>query len=194
MVVSGLPRSGTSMMMAMLEAGGVPLLIDDARPADADNPRGYFEYAPVKYLRKDTAWVGKACGKAVKVVALLLEDLPHAYDYRVIFMRRALPEVLASQRAMLDRQGKPAGDNAEMAAIFEKHLRHVRKWLPRQPHIRVLEVEHRIALQEPKMTAQAVNLFLGGGLDTAAMADVVDRGLHRQVYLDAHRPGVHGKE
>jgi hypothetical protein len=179
-IVSGLPRSGTSMMMAMLDAGGMPLLIDEARPADDDNPRGYFEYAPVKQLRMDKAWVGEACGKAVKVISWLLEDLPHTYPYRVVFMRRALPEVLASQRAMLTRQGKPPGDNAQMTELFEKHLRHLSVWLTRQPHMLVLEVEHRLAIEQPHGTAQAVNEFLGGGLDTAAMAEVVDHALYRQ--------------
>ena len=186
-VVSGLPRSGTSMMMAMLEAGGLPLLVDTARPADDDNPRGYFEFAPVKRLRTDSAWVERAIGKGVKVISWLLEDLPCAYDFRVVFMHRALPEVIASQRAMLARQGKPPGDDAQMAALFEKHLRHVCAWMPRQPHMRVLEVEHRRVLEQPRMTAQTVNSFLGGTLDTTAMAATVDKRLHRQVYPDARR-------
>ena len=102
-VVSGLPRSGTSLMMQMLEAGGLPILMDDRRPADADNPRGYYEFQPVKTLDKDNSWMAQAEGKAVKVVSLLLYHLPPGHDYKVLFMERTIAEVLASQTAMLKR-------------------------------------------------------------------------------------------
>lgn len=179
-IVSGLPRSGTSMMMAMLQAGGMPLLIDGARPPDTDNPRGYFEYAPVMRLRTDHAWAGEARSKAVKVISWLLEDLPPIHAYRVVFMRRELAEVIASQRAMLMRRGKPADGDPHMAALFEKHLRHVEEWLTAQRHMRVLMVDHRHALEHPHDTAMTVNAFLGGGLDDDAMASIIDRALHRQ--------------
>src|SRR5438046_6429896 len=106
-VVSGLPRSGTSLMMQMLRAGGMPVRTDGFRKADEDNPRGYLEYEPVKRTREDSSWVSDAVGKAVKVVYLLLRDLPDGFDYRVILMRRSLREVLASQSAMLMRSGRP---------------------------------------------------------------------------------------
>jgi hypothetical protein len=106
-VVSGLPRSGTSMMMKMLEAGGIPVLTDYEREADEDNPKGYFEFERVKNLKDgDDAWLPQAKGKVVKVIAALLTDLPSSYEYEVIFMRRAMPEILASQRQMLIRRGE----------------------------------------------------------------------------------------
>ena len=122
-IVSGLPRSGTSLMMKMLEAGGLPVLVDNVREADVDNPRGYYEFEPVKALKSDASWVAPALGKAVKMVYLLLMDLPSDQDYRVVFMRRNLDEVLASQKAMLDRMGKPAPlDDARMAQLFRDQL------------------------------------------------------------------------
>lgn len=165
------------MMMGMLRAGGVALLTDGARAADADNPPGYFEYGPVMRLREDRAWLAGARGKAVKVVSLLLPDLPAEYAYRVIFMRRALSEVLASQRAMLARRGEPGGGDARMAELFRRHLDHLRQWLPRQAHLRVLEVAYADALAEPLRTAEAVARFAGGVLDVEAMAAFVDPSL-----------------
>src|SRR5262249_56905877 len=108
-VVSGLPRSGTSLMMQMLQVGGMPLLIDDLRPPDADNPNGYWEYEPVKCLQQDNFWIPKAEGKAVKVISALLQYLPPQHTYKIIFMQRPLPEILASQTVMLERRGAPSG-------------------------------------------------------------------------------------
>ena len=105
-IVSGLPRSGTSLMMRMLESGGIPVLIDGVRDADEDNPQGYYEYEPVKKTKEDTTWLQQASGKAVKMVYQLLYDLPPHYQYRVVFMRRRMSEVLASQKIMLNRRGK----------------------------------------------------------------------------------------
>ena len=108
-VVSGLPRSGTSLMMQMLQAGGMPLLIDDLRPADTDNPNGYWEYEPVKRLQQDNSWIPQAEGKAVKVVSALLQYLPPQHTYKIIFMQRPMQEVLASQTVMLERRGEQSG-------------------------------------------------------------------------------------
>jgi hypothetical protein len=183
-VVSGLPRSGTSMLMRMLDAGGMPVLTDAVRGADDDNPRGYFEFERVKRLAEDKEWVALAEGRAVKVISFLLAELPPGRAYRVLFVRRALPEVLASQRAMLARRNAapadPEADDRRMAALYRKHLLQVRGWLAARPEIQVLFVDHGSAIARPADTARAVAAFLGGGLDVGAMAAAVDPGLHRQ--------------
>ena len=137
-IVSGLPRSGTSMMMKMLEAGGLPPLTDNLRTADEDNPKGYYEFERVKQLPKgDVAWLPDAQGKVVKVIAALLPSLPGGYHYRVIFMQRAMPEVLASQRQMLIRRGEDPDKIPDdvIAKLFEKHLRQVNDWVSQQPNV-----------------------------------------------------------
>ncbi len=181
-VVSGLPRSGTSMMMKMLEAGGLPVLADHRRQADADNPKGYYEFERVKQLDKgDKAWVAEAQGKAVKVISALLEHLPPDYQYRIIFMHRAMEEVLASQRKMLEHRGE-ANDQVsdeELARLFEKHLAKVQGWLRSQPHFAVLDVNYNAMLAAPRPQIQAINTFLGGILDEEKMAAIVDPNLYR---------------
>lgn len=181
-VVSGLPRSGTSVMMQMLAAGGMPVLTDGVRGPDADNPRGYFEFEPVKRTAKDPGWVAEAAGKAVKVVHLLLPDLPGGQAYRVIFMHRDVGEVLASQAAMLGRLGRRGAELSagQLAEAFAGQLRRVRAWLAGQAHIAVLDVEHRRVIEDSAGEAARVNRFLGGGLDPTRMAAVVDPALYRQ--------------
>jgi hypothetical protein len=179
-VVSGLPRSGTSMVMKMLEAGGLTVLTDRLRGADADNPKGYYEFERVKKLREDKAWLPEAVGKVVKVISFLLRELPAEYFYRIIFVRRAMDEVLASQRQMLSRRGEPdTTDDGEMAAAYAKHLAQVYTWLERQANISVLYVDHRRVIEAPAEMAEAMSGFLGG-LDAEAMTAVVDPSLHRQ--------------
>jgi hypothetical protein len=179
-IVSGLPRSGTSLMMKMLEAGGLPVLVDHVRTADADNPRGYYEFEPVKALKTDASWVADARGKAVKMVYLLLMDLPPDQDYRILFLRRSLEEVLASQRAMLDRMGKPAGlDDARMAGLYRDQLAKIDAWLAGRPNFRVLDVNHRDLVTDAAPVLAEVDRFLGGGLDLGAMARVVEPTLYR---------------
>src|SRR5215470_815323 len=143
-VVSGLPRSGTSMMMNMLAAGGMPVLTDALRAADEDNPRGYFELQKVKQLDKDNPWLREARGKALKIVSPLLKHLPRDYSYRIIFMLRDLNEILASQNQMLIRRGEPTDTIADekMAQMFRKHLSDIEKWLGEQANISVLYVDY----------------------------------------------------
>ncbi len=182
-IVSGLPRSGTSMMMKMLEAGGILPLTDNIRTADEDNPKGYYEFERVKQLpRGDGAWLPDAQGKVVKVIAALLPHLPGHYRYRVIFMQRAMSEILASQRQMLIRRGEDpdkVSDNL-LANLFEKHLRQVNEWMSRQPNVERLDVNYNEMLENPQPFIERVNTFLGGQLDTAKMAQVVEPSLHRQ--------------
>jgi len=181
-VVSGLPRSGTSLMMQMLSAGGLPILSDGIRAPDDDNPRGYYEFEPVKKTRQDTSWLRLAAGKAVKMVHLLLRDLPPSHEYRVILLNRDLDEVLASQRTMLERSGKKGADlpPERLAAVFRQQLTQLDSWLAQQPNFRVLKVSHRECIQNPASVASAVNQFLDGGLDETAMAAVIDPELYRQ--------------
>lgn len=181
-VVSGLPRSGTSMMMKMLEAGGLPPLTDKIRVADGDNPQGYYEFERVKQLDKgDIAWLPEASGKAVKVISQLLKHLPATYQYQLIFMRRHMAEILASQNKMLQNRGEAvsAADDAMMKQLFEAHLAQIEGWLAQQSHFSVLSVHYSDMLQQPQQQAARVNQFLAGKLEVARMTAVVDPTLYR---------------
>jgi hypothetical protein len=181
-IVSGLPRSGTSMMMKMLEVGGIPVLIDGIREADPDNPRGYYEFELVKQIETDDTWLERAQGSAVKMISALLRHLPSDYQYKVVFMRRRMEEILASQRKMLIRRGEPADriSDEQMAALFQKHLDQVEAWLNDQPNIDVLYVSFNDVVAEPLESIDAINDFLGGHLEVDAMVEVVDPMLYRQ--------------
>lgn len=183
-VVSGLPRSGTSMMMKMLEAGGIELLTDNIRTADEDNPKGYYELERVKQLPKDQekSWLKDAQGKVVKIISQLLETLPVNYTYKVIFMQRSLAEILASQQQMLIRRGEPTDriSNEELAKLFEKHLIQVETWLKQQPNFDVLYVNYNKVLKDPAQYVTQINHFLGGSLDVDKLRSVIDKSLYRQ--------------
>lgn len=179
-IVSGLPRSGTSLMMQMLSAGGMALLTDHERKPDIDNPRGYCEWEPIKKLAEEPRRIDEAEGKAVKVITQLLMSLPPGRDYKVIFMERPLAEVLASQDEMLKRRGTAvAVDPAELAAAFRDHMKEVVAWLERRAEIPVCRVGYRKLLADPKTWAAKVRDFLGLGLDAEAMAGQVDPSLYR---------------
>ena len=192
-IVSGLPRSGTSMIMRMLEAGGIPPFTDVVRKPDSDNPRGYYEYEPVKRLDKEASWIGSAGGHALKVISTLLKYLPAEYSYNIVFINRSLEEVLASQQAMLRRRVEQGEIPPEAAAperlnqehdqllqSYARHIRQIRQWLREQSNIKTLFVEHRETLDNPQQTAQAINQFLGGNLDIQAMVNTVEQQLYRQ--------------
>jgi hypothetical protein len=180
-VVSGLPRSGTSLMMQMLEAGGIEPLTDGVRSSDRDNPRGYYELERVKQLSEgDAAWVEDARGKAVKVVSALIQHLPAKFDYHVIFMNRRIQEVLASQEKMLERRDEEKRqDDEEMARIFRSHLTEIRQWLEDQPNVQCLFVDFNELVLNPEPVVQEVNQFLAAELDAEKMAQVVDPELYR---------------
>jgi len=183
-VVSGVPRSGTSLVMQMLAAGGLAVLSDGARGPDPDNPRGYLEYTPVRRLRQDASWLPAARGRALKVVVPLVQDLPPGERYRVLLVRRDLAQVLASQRAMLARRGAPpapAEEERRLGALFEAALAATERWLEAQPHVAWCALEHAGLLGDPAGSARRIADFLPhAGLDAAAMAAAVDRALHRQ--------------
>ena len=181
-VVSGLPRSGTSMMMKMLEAGGIPPLTDKLRTADDDNPKGYYEFERVKKLDKgDKAWMDEAVGKAVKVISQLLRHMPEGYEYKIIFMRRSMEEILASQKKMLVNRGEDPNkaDDEEIAALFTKHLQNVMSWIEKTEGVSCLYVHYTDMLTDPAPQVAQINQFLGGNLDTEAMSAVVDPNLYR---------------
>ncbi|HNU83048.1 MAG TPA: sulfotransferase domain-containing protein [Thermoanaerobaculia bacterium] len=181
-VVSGLPRSGTSMAMKMLAAGGLEVVADGERVADEDNPRGYFEDERVKALAEtaDKRWLRAARGRAVKVISWLLKELPADNNYRVIFLERDLREVLASQGKMLARRQEehPTSDD-EMLAVFESHLWRVGYLFRHAPHLERLELAYADVVADPLRAAARINAFLGGGLDVEKMAAAVEPGLYR---------------
>jgi hypothetical protein len=179
-VVSGLPRSGTSMMMRMLECGGLAVLTDQVRAPDDDNPNGYYEFEAVKQTKEDPSWLEGSEGKAVKLVYRLLYDLPTNRSYRVLFMRRHLDEVLASQRVMLERHGIADGvSEQQMAALFRSEVDAFYQWVKRQPHIELIDVDYNRMLESPRAEIIRVSKFLGDMLDVDAMANVVDGSLYR---------------
>ena len=181
-IVSGLPRSGTSMMMKMLDAAGIPIMTDAIRTADIDNPKGYFEYERVKDLEKDPdrSWVRDARGKALKVISWLLKDLPDENACRIVFMRRDIDEVLASQNKMLEHRGEDdATDDAIMAEAYRNHLASVRIMSRKKPNWSLVEIRYDEAIRDPGSVARKVNEFLGGRYDVQRMVEAVDEKLYR---------------
>lgn len=180
-IVSGLPRSGTSMMMRMLDAGGMEVVSDGIREADVDNPKGYYEFERVKRIKEDASWIPSTRGKVFKMVSLLLYHLPANERYRIVLMRRDTNEILASERKMLERLGKDANHATDerMADIFRKHLQHLEGWLEQQSHLSVLQVSYNDVVSDPLGPLERVAQFMGGGLDVEKMVGVVDPALYR---------------
>jgi hypothetical protein len=178
-VVSGLPRSGTSLMMQMLEQGGLPIMTDNERVADPDNPRGYLELEKVKKLKSDASWLPEARGSAVKMISQLLYDLPTHHCYRVIFMERDLEEVLDSQEKMLARLNQQAAPRDRIREAFRVHLERLHQWIKQQSHLNVLLVSYNGLLEDPLREAQRVATFLDARVDPRKMAEAVDPALYR---------------
>jgi hypothetical protein len=181
LVVSGLPRSGTSMMMKMLADGGVPILIDEIRNADEDNPNGYYEFEPVKQLADSPGkWLVDANGKAVKIISALLEYLPPQHHYKVIFMEREIKEILASQQKMLSRRNEKSEiEDAAMQEQFEQHLAAVKYWLGRQANIDVMYVEYNGIMVNADEYCQQIADFIGIPVDVEKMRSVPNSRLYR---------------
>jgi sulfotransferase family protein len=181
LVVSGLPRSGTSMMMKMLAEGGVPAMVDSIRGADDDNPNGYFEFEPVKQLAEGQhQWLADAAGKVVKVISALLEYLPENRRYKIIFMEREIREVLSSQQKMLSHRREEAKfSDDEMEEKFREHLKATKYWLARQPNMDVLYVDYNKMLSDPEDYCRAIAGFVGLPLDIAKMRSVPNERLYR---------------
>jgi hypothetical protein len=178
-VVSGLPRSGTSLMMQMLESGGVEVVTDGIRSADADNPKGYYEFEQVKTIQRDASWLPATRGKAFKMVSQLLYDLPPSETYRIVFMERDLEEMLLSQDRMLTRLGRPAAPREQIKRAYVLHLGRLHKWLSLQSHMEVLLVRYNDLVEQPREQTERVGKFLGGNLDVGTMAKTVDLSLYR---------------
>jgi hypothetical protein len=180
-VVSGLPRSGTSMLMGMLESGGLPILTDHHRPPDQDNPKGYYEFERVKKLERDKEWVADAVGKGIKVVSALLKHLPPSHSYKVIFMLRNTQEVVASQKQMLVRRGEQKRlTDGDMSTLLENHLAEISNWLRKQPNFDLLYLKYHDVLRDPIRFCGIINAFLGSDFDEAEMVRAVDKTLYRQ--------------
>lgn len=197
-VVSGLPRSGTSMAMKMLAAGGMPVLTDGVRTPDESNPKGYYELEAVKELHKqgDTRWLLDARGKAIKVVSFLLTWLPETNDYKVIFMQRDLREVVASETTMLKKRGEggaassgSAGDEEQTRVVYQQHLEKVHRFMANRSCFSTLTVGYRDALERPHEAAKRMRDFVGHPLDVNEMAQVADPSLYRN---RAQEPGAGG--
>ncbi len=181
-IVSGLPRSGTSMMMQIIDAGGMQAVADGIRANDIDNPKGYYEFEPVKQTKEDPSWVPTSLGKVVKMVYRLLYDLPlEGFEYRIVMMKRNIEEVLTSQEKMLKRSGlDPAAFSREqMTAMFKSELQKVYAWLEEQPNFTMVEVDYGQMVKDPLPLCEKVNEFLGSTLDVDKMATAVDPSLHR---------------
>jgi hypothetical protein len=183
-IVSGLPRSGTSLMMQMLHNGGVEVVTDNIRTADTDNPRGYYELEKVKRIKHDASWLPLMRGKAFKMVSQLLYDLPPGESYRIVFMERDLDEMLASQEKMLQRLGKCSAPREQMKQSYTLHLEKLHEWLGKQRHMAILRVSYNDLVERPATQAERVSDFLGGKADSEKMANTIDPSLYRNRKAD----------
>jgi len=184
-IVSGLPRSGTSMMMQMLVNGGMQAFTDGNREADDNNKKGYFEHDAIKALGQNKQILTQVGDKVVKIISHLLHHLPHVYKYKIIFMDRAIEEVMNSQHKMLGRLGKERGEDKENSMALLKTFEDSRKkaigWCKNHPkYVEYTLVPYHEAVSDPVKTAKQVNEFLGGSLDEKKMVGVVDASLYRE--------------
>jgi hypothetical protein len=178
-IVSGLPRSGTSLMMQMLDRGGIEIVTDHIRAPDTDNPRGYYEFEAVKRMKQDASWLAGTRGKAFKAISQLLYDLPAGERYCIIFMQRDLDEILRSQETMLLRLGRTPAPVDAMKQSYELHLERLYDWVKSQTHMQLLSVRFNDLISHPAYQSNRVNEFLRGKLDLEKMITVVDPALYR---------------
>ena len=180
-IVSGLPRSGTSLMMQMLRAGGMDLMHDGKREADEDNLEGYWEWEEIKSLKKNPRLIEQADGKVIKVISALLPQLPPRHRYRIIFMRRPVEEVVASQWKMLARSGKsPRSEQEHLIQTQQTHLDQTLAKLRQRSDIELIEIDYPQLVAEPASQLAALQEFLGDQVpDPAALATAIRPDLHR---------------
>jgi hypothetical protein len=178
-IVSGLPRSGTSLMMQLLTAGGIEPVTDNIRTADTDNPHGYYEFERAKKIKRDASWLPECRGKVVKMISQLLYDLPPTERYRIVFMERDLDEVLESQEKMLRRLNQSTSPRDEMTHAFTQHLTRLNKWLAEQTNMLVLRVRYVDVMSKPADELARLGDFLAGRLNLTAAATTIDQSLYR---------------
>ncbi len=178
-IVSGLPRSGTSLMMHMLWAGGLPVLTDSKRPADSSNPKGYWEWEAIKKLENHPQILSSAQGKAVKIISHFLPFLPEIYSYRIIFMRRNTPDIIRSQNKMLEKRGKSPGDlsDEQLVKIYNRLLAKSKHTL-QSKEIPFYEIWYEHIMKNPKAVTKDIVDFLGLPLNESAMWSVIDKNLN----------------
>jgi hypothetical protein len=179
MIVSGLPRSGTSLVMQMLDRGGLEVVTDNIRTADTDNPRGYYELEKVKKIKQDASWLPETRGKVFKMISQLLYDLPPSECYRIVFMERDLDEMLRSQEKMLERLNRKGAPPDQIKRSYTLHLERLRGWLREQPNMQVLYVSYKDLVERPREQAERVSEFLGGKAIVEEMVKAVDPTLYR---------------
>jgi hypothetical protein len=176
-VVSGIPRAGTSLLMQMLKKGGMTLLADNRRKPDISNPKGYLELEAVKNLSKDNSCLKNQTGKAVKVISHLLKHLPKHQKYKIIFMNREMNEIIKSQEKMLKKEGKRF--SKELIKIFLKELKLVKKWVKEEPKKEMINLHYKKIIKNPAKQIDKIIEFLGVPLDKEAMIEAIDPSLYR---------------
>ncbi len=189
-IVSGLPRSGTSMMMKILDAGGMEVVTDGIRKADEDNPCGYYEYERAKKIKEDTAWLKETRGKAFKVVSQLLYELPSNENYKIIFMKRKMNEILVSQKKMLERVGNNKDDisDEKMGGSFDKHLSKITEWMDKRKYMDVLYIDYNDILKNPSEHIKTINRFLNDKLNVENAVKAIDKSLYRNRQVKRLKP------
>jgi tetratricopeptide (TPR) repeat protein len=162
LIVSGLPRSGTSLMMQMLKAAGIEPMTDGKRTADDDNPEGYWEWEEIKQLPKNPRIIEQTKGKVVKVISALLPSLPRPHRYKIIYMVRPTTQVVDSQLVMLDRQGQKArSEKQHLIDVQEAHSRQIRQVLAKSDRVDLLEVSYPDLVADPGPVIEQLKVFLG---------------------------------
>ena len=180
-IVSGLPRSGTSLMMQMLQAGGISIIYDNKRPADEHNPYGYYELEKVKRLEQDNSWIEKCTGKALKILYHLLKYLPETTHYKIIFMQRNLKDVVISQDKMLESYSKAVlSDNAKVMTLFEEERKQIISWIENKSNMDVLYIEFSDVLADQKKVVLQLSDFLGSNLELQSMQAVINPAILSQ--------------
>ncbi len=182
-IVSGLPRSGTAMMMNMLKAGGIKILEDKTRKPDENNPKGYFEYEPAKKLPEgNISWLDEAEEKAVKVISFFLQHLPDKFEYKIIFMERNFDEILKSQKQTVMEKGQKTHPKEDkmMLEYYKSHVKQTKEWISLQSNFSVLYLSYNEMVKHPEQHLDSICEFLGNELNKDKMNKVIDEKLYRQ--------------